>query len=355
MESERKERDIINNINSKVNNNNSDSQIFIIICFHNELFKNRKISLKAKSNDVEIIELKYTLKSEMEKYKPKVYSINFKENAKRPSYLNLSISFDFSDFWDLEELYIKDKKKFIFADIKIVEKMIPFFMEYLNNILKINNVLRKNYILNLEFEDKLYIYKHYIDEIKENDEKVNISSLNDNLAYDFIAIFKNNKLNKLRFSNAINLFTLSYKNQNIFSFLLLSADIIYKIDKNVNLNNNYFLDLVNLYNKKNDDLYKPILNNKYYEKYIKLMDDFMMTYLLIYNKERIINDKNLSLNSEKLLKKIINERDDITQSTIILNEYLDLLYLIYQEKEKKKKDQNEINQFQIQKKKILIM
>ena len=281
----------------------------------------------------------------MENYKPKVYSINFKNNFKRPSYLYLSISFDSSVYWDLEELYIKDKKRFILGDLKIVEKKIPLFINYLKDTLNLKtNIFRSNYLLNLEFEDKLYIYKNYIDSINKNDDRVNILNYNDNLAYDFITIFKNNKLNKLRFSNATILFTLSYKNQNIYPFLLLSADLIYKKDK---ITNDKFLELVNLYKEKHSNLYKLILNNNDYEKYIILMKDFMVTYLLFYDKEVIINDIKLSLYSEKLLKKIINERDNITQSTITLNEYLDLLYLIYQEKEKKKKEKNEINRIQI--------
>ena len=348
MENERKEGQNINNRNSEVNNNNNylDTKIFIIICFHNELFKKGGISLKAtKSNNVDKIQLEYILESGMEQYKPKVYSINFKKNAKRNSYLYLSISFDSSVYWELEELYIKDKKRFVLGDLKIVEKKIPLFINYLNKTLKLNNIFRNNYLFNLEFEDKLYIYKNYIDSIKENGDQINILDYNENLAFDFLTIFKNNRLNKLRFSNATNLFTLSYENQNIFSFLLLSADLIYRKDK---IANDKFLELVNLYKKNHDNLDKLLLNNKDYEKFNKLMKDFMVTYFLLYEKEIIINDIKLSLYSEKLLKKIINERDNITQSTITLNEYLDLLYLIYEEKEKKKKDKNEINRMQIE-------
>ena len=346
MENERKEGQNINNIiNSGVNNNNLDTKIFIIICFHNELFK-KGVSLKAtKSNDIDKIELEYILESGLENYKPKVYSINFKKNVKRHSYLYLSISFDSSVYWELEELYIKDKKRFVLGDLKIIEKKIPLFMNYLNDTLKLNNIFRRNYLFNLNFEDRLYIYKNYIDSIKENDAQVNFFDYNENLAFDFITIFKKSNLNLLRFSNAANLFILSYKNQNIYSFLLLSANLIYTKDK---IKNDKFLELVNLYKKKHSDLYKLILNNNDYEKYIKLMKDFMITYFLFYDKEIIANDIKLSLYSEKLLIKIINERDNITQSTITLNEYLDLLYLIYQEKQKKKKNKNEINRIQIQ-------
>ena len=347
MKNEIKEGQNINNVNSKVNNNNnSDTRIFIILCFQNELYKKGKISFKTvKSNSIDKIELEYIIESEMQKYTPKIYSINFKKDVKRPSYLYISISFDSSVYWDLDELYIKDKKRFFLGDIKIVENKIPLFINYLKDKLKLKNILRNNYFLDLEFEDKLYIYKNYIDNIKKGNDQVDILNFNDNLAYDFITIFKNNKLKKMRFSNAINLFTLSYTNQNIFSFLILSNDMIYRKDK---FNNDKFLDLVNLYKQKHANLYKLILNHKDYEKYIILMKDFMVTYFLFYDKEIIINDTKLSLYSEKLLKKIINERDSIAQSTIILNEYLDLLYLIYQEKEKKREDKNEINRVQIQ-------
>ena len=332
---EKEEKKKVKRNSIKINEDiNIDTRIFVILCFHNDLWNEELVFFNPK---IVVAKIEFVHSYELNiknNYIPKIYCIYFHKDQKRPKTLNLSISLNSLEYWELNELSIKEKTKFIFGDIKIVEKNLYEFIYYINNDLNKKEIKRNNYCYDLDFEKKLEIYKTFIDKICiQNPEKLN--EYNENLAYDFITIFKKNKLNKLYFSNAINLFCLSCKNNNINSFLDISPIVIYL--KN-NFKNDFFLTLLNEYNNNKNEFMKSIIKNKSKdknEKYEKLLDDFMLTYFLFYEKDKFTQDKKMLLSSENILMKIINERHDITETTKILNDYLELLYLLYLEKEKK--------------------
>ena len=324
---------------------NIDNKIYFIFCFHNDITEEKMISFQFKQNEIEKIEYEFSYEKEIApNYIPKIYCVHLKKDQKRPKGLKLSVSFDNSKFWEINEFSLKDKTKFIFADIKLIDKNLYLFINYLTDELNKKNISRNNYCFNLDIEQKLNIYKKLLDKINfNNPEKINY---NENLVYDFL---KNN-FNKLFFSNAIILLCLGYNNKNIYSFLDISSKIIYIKD---DFQNENFNKLLNEYNTKKDVFFQYIKENKKekFDKYEKLMNNFMNIYFIFYEKEKILNDKDLRINSKNLLIKIINERDNIIESVKMINEYLEQLLLIYKENyNEKEKDKN--NRIKIENKNI---
>ena len=319
-----------------------DSTIFFISCFHKELSDENLIQFYSPKEEIQSIEYQYSLELEIiPNHIPRVYLVRFRKELKRPKSLVLSVSFGTTTFYELNEFNLRDKKRFIFGDIKLIEKKIQRLINYINNDLNKNYIKRNNYCFNLEFEHKLSIYKNFIDKFY-NDKKEKLTEYSENLAYDFLGVYKNN-INKLNFSNAVNIFTLSYKNRNLFQFLDFSPKIVYYKDI---INNNLFLEISNTYNTKKNEFFEPlskITNTEKNEHYKKLMNDFMLTYIILYEKEKIINDKKFCLKAEKPLMKLINERNNITETTKLLNDYKELIYIIYIEKEKIKKENKDVN------------
>ena len=131
--------------------NNIDPSIFFISCFHKDLWNEQVIFLNSKKN-IEKIEFVFSYESDIEKnYIPKIYCIHFNKEQKRPKSLNLSITFDSLQYWELNELSIKEKTQFIFGDIKIIEKNFYEFIHYVNNELNKKNIARNNYCFSLDF------------------------------------------------------------------------------------------------------------------------------------------------------------------------------------------------------------
>ena len=314
-----------------------DTKIFFISCFHKDLLdENLFNSLQV---EIENIQFQYSFKLEaLPNHIPKVYLINFKKNQKRPKYLNLSVNFGSTAF-QLNQLSLSDKKRFIFGDIKISDKNINDCINYINNKLKINSIMKNNFCFLLDYEQKLNIFINCIDKIYNENEK-KLTEYSDNLAYDFLNVCKND-INKFNFSTAINIFTLSYKNKNLFQFLDIMPKISYNKD---NFSNNYFLELLNCFNNNNNSFFEPITKYKYkdkHEHYKKLMNDFIYIFLLLYEKEKIINDKTMCLNSENSLMKLINDKYSFVEATKFIQDYLELMYIIYIEKEKNAKNKND--------------
>ena len=320
---------------------NLDNKFFFISCFNKDLHTEKEITFYLKENEGGKIDYEYSYESDIfPQYIPKVYCIYFKMGQKKPKVLNLSFSLDSLVFWELNEISIKEKKRFIFIDIKIVEKNLYKFIHYVNNELGIKNIERNNYCLNLDFDQKLNIYKKIFEKIHQNPEKR--VEYNENFSYDSVSILNKNNIKKLNFSSAINLFCLSYENKNIIYFLDISSKIIYIKD---NFQNDIFNKLINNYLNNKKEFFntlQKIKNNEKYEHYKKLMNNFMLIYFLFYEKEKIMENKKARENSKKILLKIINERDDITDTVKIINEYLELLLLIYKENQDEEKDNKRI-------------
>ena len=317
---------------------NIDNKIYFILCFHNDINEKNLISFQFKENEIEKIEYVYSYGQEIApNYTPKIYCIYCKKDQKRPKAINLSISFDTFKFWEINEFNIKDKTKFIFLDIKPIDKHLYLFINYIMSQLNKKNINRNNFCLNLDIQQKLNIYKKFVEEIIINiPEKLDS---NESLAYDFLK----NKFKKLNFSSAVLLLSLSYNNKNIYSFLDISSKINYTKDE---FKNEYFNELLNNYNTKKDVFFKYLKENKKDKKddYEKLMNNFMNMYFLLYEKEKFINDKEIRTNSKKILIKMINDRDNLIETSKMINEYLMQLFLIYKENndEKEKKKDNRI-------------
>ena len=313
-----------------------DKKLFFIFCFHDDLAKEKELFFNCNQNEIEKIECEYTYDIAIsQNYIPKIYCIYFKKGKKRPKTIKLSINL-ISTCFELNEFSIKDKTRFIFGDINIIDKKLYKFINYINKDLNKNNIMRNNYCLNLELEQKLEIYKRFLDK-NINPEK--LKEYNGNLANDFIVNYKKMRIKKLKFSNVINLLCLSYKNANLDSFLYLTPEIIYKKDK---FENDYFSkNILDNYNNNKKEFFKPIIENKKNEKLakqkMKLIDDLMVIYFLLYEKEKVEMNENMRNQSRPLLVKLINERDNIMDSIKMVNEYIDLLFLIYEDDENKSK------------------
>ena len=325
-----------------------DNKIFFMFCFHDDLLKDEKeFFFSYNKNEIEKIDREYSSDTTIsQNYIPKIYSIDFKNGKKRPKVIKLSITLNKSSF-ELNEFSIKEKTRFIFADIKIIDKNIFNFIKYINNDLYQPNISKSDYFLNLDLEQKLEIYKKFLE--KNNPEK--ILEYKDNLANDFLDILKKNNTKKLKFSSAINLLCLCYQNTNIDSFLYFSPEIIYIKDK---FENDFFSKiLLENYNNNKTEFFKPIIENKKKEKSknlkMKLMNDLIIVYYLLYEKEKVENNEEMRKQSRALLVKLINDRDNLMDSVKMVKEYKELLFLIYEDDENKIKiiikniNKNEIN------------
>ena len=331
------------NKNKIIEDSTKDINIYFISCFHNDLYEEGLFKFNFTNPDIDriVLEKSYELKIENQTSTAKIFCIHFKEGKKKPKSISLSFTCDSSVFWELNELSLKETTKFIFGNISLMEKNIHKFILYSNNKLNKKNIKRSNYYYNLCFEKKLDIYCNFLKKITEKN-NTKLKEYNESLVSDSINNMTKINLNKLNFSNAINLFCLSYSNKYILKTLEKFSDIIFIKDK---FNNKDFSNLINIYNTDKNAFFEPLknLNKKNkdkYEKYKKLMNNFVFEYFIFYEKERIIKDKKLCLKSEKPLMKIINKRDTIIETAKILTDYLDLLYIIFKEKNNEEKDKS---------------
>ena len=353
------EKEKINQNKSKINeDSNKDPNIYFISCFHNDLYNENLFKFISLRQEIEKIEYlkSYELKID-NNYTSKIFCIHFAIGIKKPKSISLSVSFDSSKCFELNELSIKETNKFIFGDIKFIEKNIVKFISYFHNQLNKNNIKRNNYCYNLSFEQKLNIYLNLLEKNNEENPK-KLKEFKECLASDSINYLEKINLNKIYFSNAINLFCLSYSNKYITKTLDKLSKVIFIKDE---FNNKEFSNLLNIYTSDKKEFFKPLLKifnkekNDKYKNYEKLMKNILYIYFLFYEKEKIIKDKNLYLKLDKTLMKIINEREDITDTAKLINDYLDLLFIIFKEKENKDKpyfiiikNENNINNINFQ-------
>ena len=315
----------------------SDNKTFFIICFHDEIWK--KISMNFQcNNSVSNKITKYILSSEISKnYLPRVYCIHFPENEERPTYIRLYTSFISFLNCELNELNIRQSKtRFLFCDTKYNESVTPIFINLAYNKFNCNLITYENYYLPLTFEQKLDIYYNYLENNKfDNLEK--LIEYKENLVNDFIYIFRKSNLEKVNFSSMVKLLNLSYENNMILDFLLFTNKVIYIKG---NFKDNFIIQLINTYIKNNNEVFRPLLkftNKKNFNrpKYERLLNDFIITYLILYDKEKIMNNKDLILKCQEPLRRIYTEKDNNIETLKLLIEFFEILYQIYSFNEKK--------------------
>ena len=339
---------------------NSDNNIYFIASFNNEIWEKAKIFFYVQDMQIDKnITLEHSYNSEIsQNHKAKIYSINFPEKSKPGKSLKLSISFWSSLVCKINELNIKDNNgkclKFIFNDISLIKKEVTKLINYEENQLNNNILKNNNYFLHLDINKKLDIYINYLEENNfENEQK--IIEYKENLANDYIYEFKKNKYKKINFSVGVKLLYLSYKNKMIILFLDFTKDIIYIKDE---FANDFMLNLINLYRNNQNEVFKPlnefkkknqIFNTVYYQR---LLNDFIITYIILYEKESILKENKINLNYENILIGLYTKTDNNLETIKFLIEYIDIFYKIYEEKEanymaNKYKVQNNINNKEI--------
>ena len=331
-------------INSQIIN--SDPKIFFINSFHNEILVNANICFQSKNIETEKINIEYTCESEIyPNYKPKIYCINFPKGSKIQKTIKLSILFWSSNVYEINELNLKDDKnkflKFLFNDIKIIDRQATDFINF--SISKINNnflLTKDTYLLPLSLEQKLDIYKNYLEEYFLYDKEKEIE-YKENLVSDFIYALSKKDIKEIYFSCLVKLLNLSYENKMLIKFLDLTEKVTYI--KN-DFKNDFIIQLINEYISNQNDVFKPLIEigkvfNFNRVDYERLLNDFILTYLLFYNQEILLKNKNFVLNCENVLKRIYAEKENYNETIKVLIEYFDIFYIIYIEKESKYKSE----------------
>ena len=319
---------------------NSEQNIFFIASFHDEIWEKAKIYFYI--HDIGInknMAIEHSYKSEINKnYESKIYCIDF-NGSNLPKSIKLSISFWTSLSCRINEMNIKDYNdkclKFIFNDISLMNKEVDKFIRYANN--QLNNIIlnNNNYFLPLDIDKKLDIYIDYLNRKRFEDEEKKIE-YKENLASDYIYVFKKNKFKKINFSVSVKLFYLSYENKMIIPFLEFTKDIIYIKD---NFKNDFMLNLISLYKNNHNEVFKQFnefekikgnFNSVYYQM---LLNDFINTYIVLYEKETIVKEEEIKLKYEDILKRLYTKTDNNLETIKFLIEYFDIFYKIYEEKE----------------------
>ena len=289
---------------------------FFISCFHNLILDDKSCFFNSQKNNLSEISMEYFEDSNTNKnYKYRVHCIHFIEN-KKDKYVYLLLNYENLKNMELTKLYIKYQKRFIFSDIKLEEKFLPNFLSLLNNKYLNNNFTKDNYYLKIDHEKQLTIYKNYLD-YSFKDNKNTYDEYSKNLAGDFLYIIKKNSINELNFSSAINLFLLSQHNRYILSFLEICNTIIYKKD-NIDNINKYFFEVLNYYINDKNELFSIFSTEKAklkYEDYIKNLDKFLLTYYSLYKINYLSDNKEILIKAKEILLNIINNRENIIEST----------------------------------------
>ena len=311
----------------KQGNSEDKKEIFFITTFHYLIWDDNLSYFTSNNSQVGIISEEYRENSDINKnYIYRIFNVKF--NKKRDNYLYLL--YNDGDLLNLElkELYFKDKKCFVFADLIIEDKNFLRLKNYLlQKIGNNNNITKDNYYLKVDNEQKLKFYKNYIDDVFNRNEGEK-NKYYEYLAHDFISTIKKIRVYEIYFSTAANLFILSQNNKNIISFLDICSNFIYKKD---DINKDFSM-ILNDY--INDDIELSnilIKHDKFdkYDNYKKILDNFLLTYYTLYQKEILFNDKKIALKAKDILFKIINNRENLVDSTKMIYEYIDILFSLY--------------------------
>ena len=294
--------------------------IYFIFCFHRDIWKYNTIDFSCKDKQFSIQLIKTIVLESNPLSISKCFCINLGENIESPNKkFDLTISLNSRSNWDLTSISLKEKKsRFIFSDVKIAQKLVTNFINNLNSELNLNTIDNYNYCINVDINQKFIIFYNCLLDYEKNKNKNenNLNKTKENLASDFMYFIKNTKNYDLLFSTIAALFTLCYKNNNIFTNFL---DLTEKLNLiNDVFENESFIKIVeNFENGK--DYNSPLISineskiNKHekfsLDKYTNLYEEFLLTYLLFYKKESIIN-KGLSVNTERVLMKLYKKKEN---------------------------------------------
>ena len=258
------------------------NRIYFIFCFHKDIWDNGNVQMRCKNNQFNVEELKAIVDESNPLIISKCFSINFGDNPEPPSTkFDLFISLNNRTNWDLSNISLKEKKKsrFIFSEVKIVEKVITNFINYLNSELNLNNINNYNYCSNIDINKRFIIFYNYLLDCEKNKNDVNnnLDKLKENLANDFIYFIKNTKKFDLFFSTAAALFTLCYNNNILVNFLDLIEKL--KLSKN-EFENESFIKIIEIY--ENNGNYNVTLNSIFDSKKAKNMKNLILRNIKNY-------------------------------------------------------------------------
>ena len=127
-------KNLLNKNSQIVKISNSESNLFFIASFHNEIWEKAKIYFYIK--DIQIdkhITVEYSYKSKKNpNHESKIFCIYFPKNIKRPKSIKLSISLWTFMSFNINELNNIDNNnkylKFIFNDITFINREIPNYI-----------------------------------------------------------------------------------------------------------------------------------------------------------------------------------------------------------------------------------
>ena len=288
------DNDQINAINI-INKEESTIDIYIISCFHKIIWENKLLNLISPNKSVTSIITKIEqINKKNNNYIIKLHQININNNYNDIEKINLYLSHKKDDDLSLNvgDISIKlEEEKFYFKDINLELND----LKELKKIIKEDIVDDKNikYYLELDFSTKLKIYKDFL-------EKNNIIKIySPFLVNNFLFSAKNNII---LYSDIITLFTLSNGNKSIINFFdnCYNFKYIFNKFKNENFNNLLGLYLSNKdeFNAQNEVYFnvdknsKKSKNNVLVKKYKKDIDNFMSLFILIFEKDKIVDKKN---------------------------------------------------------------
>ena len=325
-----------NNINS-INIDNSDNSridIYVISCFHNIIWNSNLFDLT--SPDKSVISI---INNKMEKNYAKnenyciiLHQINIKNNYNDIETISLFLSHKNKKLsLNLGQFIIKsEENKFFFNDLNFDSNKIKEIKELNEAHLNMNI----GYFLNLNYSIKLTIFNDFIEKKKI------IKKYSSFLVNNF---FSSAKKELILYSDIIKLFTLSHGNKIITTFFDNCYN--FKFKRNI-FEDDTFNNLLNLYFDNNDSFNaqneiffyeekksKKVKNTNLFKKYKKDIDNFMYLYVLF---SREIFDKKKILELDVILKKILNNFDNILDYLNFLSDNFRAYILI--SKEKKEKD-----------------
>ena len=309
-------------------NNKENIIYYFISSFHNWIWDDKTCFFNCQKPQIENISLEFKDISDKNKdYTYRIFCINLKKKEK---YVYLLCNYEHLKNLELKEFYLKYTIRFIFEDVNFKDKSLTRLIEEIENKYGNNKLSRDNYFLKLDAEQKLAIYKNFIE--KTYNKKNIFDKYSEKLAGDFLYFLESLKksgLKELNFSTAVNLFILSHNNKYILIFLEKWNNYIYNKDS---INKEYFSNILNDYINDKTQLSAIFFTNKRklkIEDYEKSLNNFLLTYYSLYQKDKL-DDINIALKSKEILFNLINNRKDIIETTKMVYDYIDILFSLYQ-------------------------
>jgi hypothetical protein len=194
--------------------NNEENLIYYFISsFHNWIWDDKTCFFNCQKPQIENISLEFKDISDKNKdYTYRIFCINLKKKEK---YVYLLCNYEHLKNLELKEFYLKYTSiHFIFEDVNFKDKSLTRLIEEIENKYGNNKLSRDNYFLKLDAEQKLAIYKNFIEKTYNN--KNIFGKYSEKLAGDFLYFLESLKksgLKELNFSTAVNLFILSHNNK----------------------------------------------------------------------------------------------------------------------------------------------